>query len=212
MTNSKQFDNLKLKDIQLRKATIKDISKVALVLNKSYNISSIKEGEEVFLEELKKNHTYLLAEKNSEILGITTYIIHGLPKHGLAELDRIAVMPNFRNLGIGKLLFAELINSLKNDYISKNSKLRKLFGLPDSSQNSFQQNLVESGDADSVTLETYKRSTDNPILNTILTEKFSSQFQTTCSGSGTDCIISTYSMFDKYFNSYFSAEQVLLFV
>ncbi len=127
MTNSKQFDNLKLKDIQLRKATIKDISKVALVLNKSYNISSIKEGEEVFLEELKKNHTYLLAEKNSEILGITTYIIHGLPKHGLAELDRIAVMPNFRNLGIGKLLFAELINSLKNDYISKNSKLRKLY-------------------------------------------------------------------------------------
>ncbi|MDO8428690.1 MAG: hypothetical protein Q7S92_05755 [Candidatus Diapherotrites archaeon] len=89
------------------------------------------------------------------------------------------------------------------------SKLRKLFGLPDSAQNSFQQNLVESGDADSVTLETYKRSTDSPILNSILTEKFNSQFQTTCSGSGTDCIISTYSMFDKYFNSYFSAEQVL---
>ena len=114
-------------DILIRLAVPEDINEIAEVLHSAYNISSIEEAKKVFISETSKGIIYLVAEKNNKILGITTFIIHGLPKHGLAELDRIAVLPEFRGGGIGKKLFNGLIDELKKYYKQNNCSLRKLY-------------------------------------------------------------------------------------
>jgi ribosomal protein S18 acetylase RimI-like enzyme len=53
--------------------------------------------------------------------------MHGLLKHELCELDRIAVLPECRGKGIAKELFNKLIEDAKAFYEKNNSKLRKLY-------------------------------------------------------------------------------------
>jgi [ribosomal protein S18]-alanine N-acetyltransferase len=111
----------------LRKATAKDVSGVAAVLKVSYNIDSIDEGKEAFLLELSKGINYIIAVEDDRIIGLTTWLMHGLPKHGLAELDRIAVLPAVRGKGVSKELFDALIADAKKFYASKGKKFRKLY-------------------------------------------------------------------------------------
>ena len=86
--------------MKFRKATLKDAEGIANVLTQSYNIKDIKEGIDVFKNETKKFHNYIVAEDNKKIVGIVTWAMHGLPKHQLCELDRIAVLPEYRGKGI----------------------------------------------------------------------------------------------------------------
>jgi ribosomal-protein-alanine N-acetyltransferase len=113
--------------MKLRKARKSDAEGIALVLKTSYNIDSLEEGKEAFMNELKKGINYTVAEDNGKILGITTWLIHGLHKHGLIELDRIAVLPEFRGKGISKQLFDALVKDAKKEFEKKGEKLRKLF-------------------------------------------------------------------------------------
>ena len=113
--------------MKLKKATIKDASGVALVLKESYNIESMDEAKEAFLMELKKGMNYIVAEENGKIIGLTTWIMHGLPKHGLVELDRIAVLPEYRGKGISKELFSALIKGASKEFEKNGKRLRKLF-------------------------------------------------------------------------------------
>ena len=53
--------------------------------------------------------------------------IHGLPKHQLCELDRIAVLPEYRGKGVARQLFIALIKDAKQFYKKHKSKLRKLY-------------------------------------------------------------------------------------
>ena len=53
--------------------------------------------------------------------------MHGLPKHQLAELDRIAVLLEYRGKGVARKLFDALIKDAKAFYKKKKSKLRKLY-------------------------------------------------------------------------------------
>ena len=101
--------------MEVRKATEKDSEGIALVLKESYNIDTVEEGKEVFSMELKKGMNYIVADDNGKIIGLTTWIMHGLPKHGLVELDRIAVLPEFRGKGIGKKLFSFTIDELEKN-------------------------------------------------------------------------------------------------
>ena len=86
--------------MKFRKAAPKDANGIANVLEKSYSIKSIKEGINVFKTETKKSHNYIVAEEDGKISGIVTWIAHGLPKHQLCELDRIAVLPEYRGKGV----------------------------------------------------------------------------------------------------------------
>ena len=113
--------------MKLRKATPKDAKGIANVLKQSYNIKDLKEGINVFKNETKKFHNYVVAEHDGEIIGIVTWIAHGLPKHQLCELDRIAVLPEYRGKGIARELFNALVNDAKLFYKKHNSKLRKLY-------------------------------------------------------------------------------------
>ena len=95
--------------MKIRKATIKDAKGIANVLVQSYNIKDLKEGIKVFKLEIKKNHNYIVAEEKDKIIGIVTWLMHGLTKHQLCELDRIAVLPDYRGKGVAKMLFEALI-------------------------------------------------------------------------------------------------------
>tara|TARA_Y100000310_G_scaffold154423_1_gene153996 strand:+ start:247 stop:720 length:474 start_codon:yes stop_codon:yes gene_type:complete len=111
----------------IRNSKPEDDKGIANVLVESYNIDTIEEGIQVFKNETKKQHYYIVAEKDGNIIGITTWLMHGLPKHGLAELDRIAVLPDFRGKGVAKLLSDELKKQIQEHYNKLNSKLRKLY-------------------------------------------------------------------------------------
>lgn len=111
----------------IRKATLKDSKGIANVLVQSYNIKDLKEGIEVFKNETRKNHNYIVAEEKGKIIGIVTWIMHGLPKHQLCELDRIAVLPEYRGKGVSRKLFGALIKDAKSFYKKQKSKLRKLY-------------------------------------------------------------------------------------
>ncbi|MEK6983373.1 MAG: GNAT family N-acetyltransferase [Nanoarchaeota archaeon] len=113
--------------MKIRKGTIKDAKGVANVLVHSYNIKDLQEGIDTFKNEIKKQHHYLVAEENQEIIGIVTWLMHGLPKHQLCELDRIAVLPEYRGKGVAIQLFNALIKDSSSFYKKNKSKLRKLY-------------------------------------------------------------------------------------
>jgi len=111
----------------IRKATIQDAEAIALVLKESYNIDSISEGTEVFTEELAKGNRYLVCIEDGKLAGFVTWYVHGLAKHGLCELDRIAVLPDFRGKGVAKQLFDGLVDDAKKWYSKRGGALRKLY-------------------------------------------------------------------------------------
>ncbi len=113
--------------MKLRKAAIKDAKGIANVLVKSYNIKDLHEGIKVFKNETEKSHNYIVAEEKGKIIGIVTWVMHGLPKHQLCELDRIAVLPEYRGKGIAQRLFDSLIKDAQLFYKKNKSKLRKLY-------------------------------------------------------------------------------------
>ena len=113
--------------MKIRKSTIKDAKGIANVLARSYNIKDLDEGISVFKNEIKKNHNYIVAEEKRKVIGIVTWLMHGLPKHQLCELDRIAVLPEYRGKGVAKKLFDALIKDSKSFYRKNKSKLRKLY-------------------------------------------------------------------------------------
>src|SRR3989344_7926163 len=113
--------------MKIRKSKSSDAKGIANVLVQSYNLKDLKEGVNVFKNEIKKFHQYIVAEEKGKIIGIVTWLMHGLPKHQLCELDRIAVLPECRGKGVAKQLFGALINDAKSFYKKNKSKLRKLY-------------------------------------------------------------------------------------
>ncbi len=113
--------------MQIRKAKALDTKGIAHVLLQSYNIKNEKEGIAVFKEETRKGHRYLVAVDGKKILGIVTWLPHGLPKHGLCELDRIAVLPEWRGKGISGKLRDAMIDDAKKWYRKNKFVLRKLY-------------------------------------------------------------------------------------
>ncbi len=113
--------------MKFRKATAKDAVGIATVLKECYNIDSIKEGINVFKEEVQKKYNYIIADDEGRIAGLTTWQMHGLPKHQLCELDRIAVLKEYRGKGLGRALFNALIKAANEEYKKHSSKLRKLY-------------------------------------------------------------------------------------
>ena len=113
--------------MKIRRSKPTDAKGIANVLVNSYNVKDIKEGIDVFRSESAKLQVYIVAEDKGKIIGIATWIMHGLPKHQLAELDRIAVLPEYRGQGVAKPLFHALLKDAKEFYKKNKSKLRKMY-------------------------------------------------------------------------------------
>ncbi|MDP7115589.1 MAG: GNAT family N-acetyltransferase [Candidatus Woesearchaeota archaeon] len=113
--------------MKFRKATANDAIGIATVLKECYNIDSIKEGVEVFKNEVVKGYHYIVADEEGRVAGLVTWQMHGLPKHQLCELDRIAVLSDFRGKGVAQKLFKELVKDSDSEYEKEGFKLRKLY-------------------------------------------------------------------------------------
>ena len=113
--------------MQIRKAKLEDAEHIAKVLISFYNMDNLEEAKETFLNETKKGHHYIVAEEDGKIIGLVTWLMHGLPKHMLTELDRIVLLPESRGKGIGKQLVEALKKDADKEYKKHGFKLRKLY-------------------------------------------------------------------------------------
>ena len=113
--------------INYRKATIKDADQISSVLIDFYNMKDAKEASEAFAAEMEKDFHYIVALKNDVIIGLVTWLPHGLPKHGLFELDRICLLSESRGKGVGKGLIEELITDADKWYKTMGENIRKLY-------------------------------------------------------------------------------------
>ena len=113
--------------MEIRKATLDDAEQIAEVLISFYNMDSLEEAKQTFLSEIKKGHHYVVTEEEGKIIGLVTWLMHGLPKHMLAELDRIVLLPECRGKGVGKKLVEALKKDADEEYEKNGFKLRKLY-------------------------------------------------------------------------------------
>ena len=113
--------------INYRKATIKDADQISSVLIDFYNMKDAKEASEAFAAEMEKDFHYIVALQDDVIIGLVTWLPHGLPKHGLFELDRICLLSEARGKGVGKDLINELITDADKWYKSMGENIRKLY-------------------------------------------------------------------------------------
>lgn len=114
-------------NLLIRKAIRDDAQHIGNVLLDFYNMSDHSEATNAFISELKKEFHYIVAIEDGQILGLITWLMHGLPKHGLFELDRICILSKARGKGIGKKLVSALISDAQEWYKSMNEQARKLY-------------------------------------------------------------------------------------
>ena len=113
--------------ILLREATYHDKDQIAKVLLDFYNMKDADEAAQSFNNELDKDFHYIVAEEAGKIIGLVTWLMHGLPKHGLFELDRICILSEARGKGVGRKLVDKLIDNASKWYDKKGDKIRKLY-------------------------------------------------------------------------------------
>ena len=113
--------------INYRRATLKDANQISSVLIDFYNMKDANEASEVFISEMEKDFHYIVALQDDVIIGLVTWLPHGLPKHGLFELDRICLLSEARGKGVGKDLINELITDADKWYKSMGENIRMLY-------------------------------------------------------------------------------------
>ena len=113
--------------IIFKKATIDDKNEIAEVLLDFYNMNDLNEAINAFSSELEKHFHYLVAIEQDKIIGLITWLMHGLPKHGLFELDRICILSESRGKGIGSQLVDKLVDDAKGWYRQQGESIRKLY-------------------------------------------------------------------------------------
>ncbi len=114
-------------NILLRKAIYDDKHQIAEVLLDFYNMNNVDEAIQSFNNELDKDFHYIVAEEDGKLIGLVTWLMHGLPKHGLFELDRICILSEARGKGVGKKLVDKLIHNASEWYDKEGEKIRKLY-------------------------------------------------------------------------------------
>ena len=111
----------------IRSAKEKDAYQIANVLLDFYNMENKDEATKVFINEREKEFHYIVAIENNEILGLRIWLVHGLAKHGLFELDKICILRNSKGKGTGEKLVDALIEDARGWYMDRNEKARKLY-------------------------------------------------------------------------------------
>jgi len=114
-------------NIYLREASYDDKEQIAEVLLDFYNMNDRDEAIKSFTTELEKDFHYLVAQENGKIIGLVTWLMHGLPKHGLFELDRICILSDARGKGVGRKLVDKLILDARKWYDKEGESIRKLY-------------------------------------------------------------------------------------
>lgn len=109
------------------KAVVEDSEQIIAIMLESFNIKSLEEGREAHLDELRGGHNFIVARDLSKVLGFTSWVAHGRLRHGLVELNHIAVVPGYQGQGLAVGLFEELVASAQDYFEAEDGRLRKLF-------------------------------------------------------------------------------------
>ena len=160
-----------MSNIIIRKAKLEDVNQIANVLLDFYNMENVDEARNAFLTEVSKDYKYILAIENGMIVGLVTWVIHGLPKHGLFELDRICILSQSRGKGVGKILVNSLIDKAKEWYKKNNSEIRKLYLLTHEDNISAQAFYEKVGFHHESTLENHYYNNKNEKLYSLFFNK-----------------------------------------
>jgi ribosomal protein S18 acetylase RimI-like enzyme len=113
--------------MRVRRARASDARGIAGVMLESYRIDTLREGMNAFEDEARRGHHYLVATEGKDVMGFTSWTMHDLPKHELAELNRIAVAKRCRGKGVARSLFNGMIADLRRFYSRYGKHLRKLY-------------------------------------------------------------------------------------
>ena len=114
-------------NIVLRVAYYDDKEQISKVLLDFYNMNDRDEAVNTFLSEIDKDFRYIVAIENGKIIGLVTWLMHGLPKHGLFELDRICILSASRGKGVGAKLIGKLVEDARKWYKKNGEEIRKLY-------------------------------------------------------------------------------------
>ena len=126
-----------------------------------------KEARNVFLSEIEKDYQYLVAENNGKIIGLVTWLTHGLLKHGLFELDRICLLKDSRGMGLGKQLVDALISDARKFYELQNQNIRKLYLLTHEENKNAQKFYEKVGFNHETTLKDHYYKQKNELVYSI---------------------------------------------
>ncbi len=124
--------------VKYRKAEEKDKEGIPKVLLKNYNIKNLEEAKQIFMEDLSR-YDYIVAEENGKIAGIGCWRVHGLPKHQVAEIGRVAVLPEKKGTGTATDIFSKVAQKADKFYKTHKSKLRKIYAYVHSSNKKAQE-------------------------------------------------------------------------
>jgi RimJ/RimL family protein N-acetyltransferase len=124
--------------IKHRKAEASDAEQAAEVLVKNYNIKNKEEAKDVFIEELSMYNCIVALDKD-KIIGIGCWRVHGLPKHQLAEVGRVATLPGYQGKGNTTAIFEKMVHNADRFYKSHKTKLRKIYAYVHSSNKKAQE-------------------------------------------------------------------------
>lgn len=109
-------------------AGVKDATSIGGLLKNSYQSleKSLSKGKQAYVSEVRRGYHYVVAKKGQKVVGLAAWFYHGLPKHGLIEIDRFAVKKELRRTGIGTELFKFLVTDA-NNFFKKSGGLRKIY-------------------------------------------------------------------------------------
>ncbi|MBN2111893.1 GNAT family N-acetyltransferase [Candidatus Woesearchaeota archaeon] len=124
--------------IKHRKAEASDAEQVAKVLVENYNIKDEDEAKKVFIEELSR-YNYVVALDKDKIIGMGCWRVQGLPKHQLAEIGRVATLPEYQGKGNTTAIFERMVQEADKFYKTHNTKLRKVYAYVHSSNKKAQE-------------------------------------------------------------------------
>ena len=113
--------------IHYRIATEHDRDGIGGVLAACYAIDNARAGAAVFMHERSAGHSYIAAVADNAIIGIVAWVYHGLTHHGLCELDRIAVLQQYRGHNISRALYDHLVRNVSAYYQAHGHAVRKLY-------------------------------------------------------------------------------------
>jgi len=130
--------------VEYRKAEEKDEEQVAHILMKNYNIKTLEEAKKVFQEELNRFHCIVSVE-DGKIIGIASWRSHGLPKHQVAKINRVALLQEKSGKGLTTELLSRVVQEADKFYKSHKTKVRKIYVYVHSSNKIAQKFYEKSG-------------------------------------------------------------------
>jgi len=157
--------------MRFRKAEENDVAQVARVLAKSYNMDSEAEAAMAFRRELRQEKNFVVAEEGDAVVGVASWQMHDLPKHMLAELHRIAVMPEYRGNGVARGLFDFLLEDCNAFYKQNGVCLRKMFLLTHNSNARAQRFYEKLGFSFEAKLPSHYYDREDEIVYSMFPEK-----------------------------------------